>query len=97
MEQQLGSEIDQSSQLIQQALVRPQSSPSRSAVRREEAVLLADALERLPKDYREVILLRNLEGLSFDVVAERMDRTVHSVKNLWARALGKLRDSMCNN
>ena len=60
----------------------------------EEVVLLADALEHLPPDYREVILLRNLEGLPFDAVAERMDRTIHSVKNLWARALGKLRDSL---
>jgi RNA polymerase sigma-70 factor (ECF subfamily) len=97
LEQQLGSELDQSSQLLQQALVRSQSSPSRSVAQREEAVLLADALEGLPKDYREVILLRNLEGLSFEVVAERMERTVHSVKNLWTRALSKLQDSMCDD
>ena len=97
LDRQLSAEADQSSQLLQQAPVQPQSSPSRSAARREEAVLLADALQRLPEDYREVILWRNLEGLSFDLVAERMDRTVHSVKNLWTRALGKLRDSVCDD
>jgi RNA polymerase sigma-70 factor (ECF subfamily) len=97
LEQQLDSELDHSSQLLQQALPQSQSSPSRSVVRREEAVLLADALEQLPKDYREVILLRNLEGLSFEEVAERMERTVHSVKNLWTRALSKLQDAMCDD
>ena len=43
----------------------PVSSPSQQASRREQAVLLADALEQLPEDYREVIVLRHLEGLSF--------------------------------
>lgn len=94
LECQLGAEIDQSSQMLLQGLVRPQSSPSGSAARREEAVLLADALERLPEDYREVILLRNLEGFSFDVVAQCLGRTVHSAKNLWTRALSALQDAM---
>ena len=40
---------------------RPASRPSR----RERAELLADALDTLPETYREVIVLRNLEGLSF--------------------------------
>ena len=53
-------------QMLQQALDAGQTTPSQAAARREEAVLLADAMERLPADYREVILLRNLEGLPFD-------------------------------
>jgi RNA polymerase sigma-70 factor (ECF subfamily) len=55
-------------------------------------VLLAEALEKLPPDYREVLILRHLEGLSFPDVAGRMGRTLNSVKNLWARALAQLRD-----
>ena len=48
-------------------------------------MLLADALEDLPEDYREVIILRQLEGLSFPDVARRMGRTEDSVKNVWLR------------
>ena len=96
-EQQLDVEMDQSSQMLQGLFDVKQSSPSHTAARREEVVLLADALEHLPRDYREVILLRNLEGLPFDAVAERMGRSLHSVKNLWARALGKLRDLLGTN
>ena len=54
-------------------------------------MLLADALGQLPDDYREVLILRHLEGLSFPEVARRMGRTVDSVKKLWARALARLR------
>ena len=72
----------------------PLSSPSQRVVRREQAVLLADALEQLPADYREVIILSHLEELSFPEVARRMGRTIDSVKNVWARALAKLRRSL---
>jgi RNA polymerase sigma-70 factor (ECF subfamily) len=73
-------------------LVAPLSSPSQQAARREQAVLLAEALGRLPDDYREVLILRHLEGLSFPELARRLDRSLDSVKNLWTRALARLRD-----
>lgn len=94
LERQLASELDQSSRILDQGLVAPFSSPSHQAARREQAVLLADALGRLPADYREVLVLRHLEGLSFPLVAQRMGRTVEGVKKLWARALDRLRRSL---
>src|SRR5262249_46663651 len=80
MERALAEELDQSSQVLDQGLVAPHSSPSQQAVRREEAVLLADALEQLPDDYREVIILRHLENLRFPEVAQRMGRSLDSVE-----------------
>jgi RNA polymerase sigma-70 factor (ECF subfamily) len=94
LELALVDELAQSSHVLDQALVAPQSSPSDQAVRREQAVLLADALGNLPPDYREVIILSHLEGLSFPEVASRMGRSINSVKNLWARALARLRRSL---
>jgi RNA polymerase sigma-70 factor (ECF subfamily) len=93
LERQLVVDLDQSSRALGQAVMAPQSSPSQQAARREQAVLLADALEDLPADYREVIILRHLEGLSFPEVARRMGRSVHSVEKLWARGLTRLRAS----
>ena len=69
-------------------------SPSQHAASREQAVQLADALGALPADYREVIILRQLEDLPFPEVAERMGRSVDSVKNLWVRGLARLRRGM---
>ena len=80
--------ITQSSQL---QITTSQTSPSEAATRREQAVLFADALARLPDDHREVIALRHLEGLTFSAVAGRMGRTVDSVETLWLRALARLR------
>jgi RNA polymerase sigma-70 factor (ECF subfamily) len=94
LERELADELDQSSLTLDRCLAAVQSTPSQQAARREQAVLLANALERLPAAYREVIILSHLEGLPFSEVARRMGRTVYSVKNLWARALGRLRRSL---
>ena len=94
LERQLAADLDESSRVLAPALAADQSSPSQQAVRHESALHLADALERLPDDYRDVLILRHLDGLSFPEVATRMGRTVYSVKNLWARALVRMRQSM---
>jgi RNA polymerase sigma-70 factor (ECF subfamily) len=94
LERALTDELDQSSRAMNGSLVAPESSPSQQAVRREQAVLLADALQDLPEDYREVIILRQLEGLSFPDVARRVGRTEDSVKNVWLRALARLRRAL---
>jgi RNA polymerase sigma-70 factor (ECF subfamily) len=91
LERALADELDQSSRALNESLIAAHSSPSQQAVRREQAVLLADALQDLPENYREVIILRQLEGLSFPDVARRMGRTEDSVKNVWLRALARLR------
>jgi RNA polymerase sigma-70 factor (ECF subfamily) len=91
LEQALADELDQSSRMLDQGLLAPQSSPSQQAQRREQAVLLADALAQLPADYREVLILRHLEGLRFPDVARRMGRSLDSVEKLWTRALARLR------
>lgn len=94
LERELQDDLDRSSVYLGSQLVAAQSSPSAQASRREQAVILADAMETLPDDYREVIILRQFEGLSFPDVARRMSRTEDSVKNLWARSLAKLRRSL---
>jgi RNA polymerase sigma-70 factor (ECF subfamily) len=94
LERELAVDLDESSRALDRGLMAPSSSPSSRAARREQGVMLATALERLPETYREVIILRHLEGHSFPDVARRMGRSLDSVKNLWARALGQLRRSL---
>jgi RNA polymerase sigma-70 factor (ECF subfamily) len=84
-------ELEQSSRILDHGLLARDSSPSQRAARREQAVVLADALEQLPADYREAIILRHMEGLSFPDVARHMGRSVDSVKKLWIRGLVQLR------
>jgi RNA polymerase sigma-70 factor (ECF subfamily) len=94
LERALAVGLDRSSAALERCLVSPLSSPSDRASRREQSILLADALGRLPDDYREVIVLRQLEGLRFAEVALRMGRSEDSVKNLWLRALDRMRREM---
>jgi RNA polymerase sigma-70 factor (ECF subfamily) len=91
LEHDLARALDHSSQCLDQALAARSGSPSHQAASREQAVLLAQALERLPPDYRDVIVWRHLEGMTFPEVARQMGRSLDSVKNLWARALARLR------
>jgi RNA polymerase sigma-70 factor (ECF subfamily) len=97
LERELEDAFDRSSVLLQGGLIAQQSSPSQQAARREQAVLLADALGELPEDYREVIVLRHLEALTFPLVAERMGRSQDSVEKLWMRALVRLRQLLGAN
>jgi RNA polymerase sigma-70 factor (ECF subfamily) len=54
-------------------------------------------LETLPSDYRQVIMLRNIEEMSHQEVALRLNRSVGAVRMLWVRALKALRDGMQDN
>jgi RNA polymerase sigma-70 factor (ECF subfamily) len=94
LEQSLQVELDQSSHVLDAALVAPLTSPSQQAARREQTTWLAEALERLPADYRAVLVLHHLEECDFPEVARRMGRSVEAVKKLWARALARLRRSV---
>ncbi|HWL08330.1 MAG TPA: sigma-70 family RNA polymerase sigma factor [Planctomicrobium sp.] len=98
LEQRIDEELGRSTVMLGKrlavGLVSPESSPSQRASRHEQAVRLADALARLPPDYREAIVLRNLEGLPFKQVAERMGKTEDSAEKLWLRGLTKLRQQL---
>jgi RNA polymerase sigma-70 factor, ECF subfamily len=94
LEREIEDAFCQSSVALDRGLVAPQSSPSQQASRREQAVILADALSQLPEDYREVLVLRHLEGLTFPEVAGRMGKSLDSVEKLWMRGLARLRQLM---
>jgi RNA polymerase sigma-70 factor (ECF subfamily) len=83
--------VDCSSQHIEAALAAQGSSPSVCAQRQELAALVADRLAELPPRYREVVVLRNLEGLTFEEVGARMGNTRQAARKLWAKAIDQLR------
>ncbi len=70
----------------------PGPSPSQQLVRIDEELRVAAAVAELPSDYQEVIVLRNLQRLSFNEVAEQMQRSRPAVQMLWLRAIRKLQE-----
>jgi RNA polymerase sigma factor (sigma-70 family) len=69
-------------------------TPSKSAAAHEFFRVFEDALDRLPREYAEVVRLRHLEHLSEKQAAQRMGRSVKSTERLLSRALEMLRLGM---
>ena len=55
---------------------------------------IEEAVARLRPEYRTVILLRHIEGYSYDEIAEIMDVPIGTVKTFIHRARGELRDRL---
>jgi RNA polymerase sigma-70 factor, ECF subfamily len=66
------------------------ASPSSIVGSREAATILVDQLANLPADYREVLVLRHFQGLSFAEVGQQMRRSPGAVRILWVRAIGHM-------
>ena len=67
--------------------------PQQAALRSAESKLLADAVAELPLAYREVLILRELEELSYKEIARIADIPVGTVMSRLARARGLLQRS----
>jgi RNA polymerase sigma-70 factor, ECF subfamily len=90
-ERSLEAELEASSVRLGAWLAAEQSTPSQQAVRHEQAVLLANALARLPKSQREALVLHYWQGCSLAEIARRLDRTAEAVAGLLKRGLSHLR------
>ncbi|MEX0642050.1 MAG: sigma-70 family RNA polymerase sigma factor [Pirellulales bacterium] len=95
--EEIGRRLEQSTVRLETLLAVDDDSPSGCAVQREDEIRLADTLAQLPADYRQVIVLRHIEGLSFEEVGARMERTSGAVRMLWLRALKLLREQLGNS
>jgi RNA polymerase sigma-70 factor (ECF subfamily) len=69
------------------------SSPEQAAVRTAELRVLSDALAALPVQYREVLILRELEELSYKEIASIADIPIGTVMSRLARARALLQRS----
>jgi RNA polymerase sigma factor (sigma-70 family) len=61
--------------------------------RREEFRLLVEDVQGLPETQRTALLLREIDALSYDQIAEAMETTIPSVKSLLVRARVSLAES----
>ena len=77
-----------------EAAVDPNAiDPEQAAVRRAESKLLADAVAELPLAFREVLILREMEELSYKEIARIADIPIGTVMSRLARARALLQGS----
>jgi RNA polymerase sigma-70 factor (ECF subfamily) len=93
-ERSLEDALAQSSSRLDAWLAADQSSPSVQARRKEQAVLLAEALEQLPEAQREALVLQHWQGWSLAQIGAQLGRSPEAVAGLIKRGLKRLRELM---
>ncbi len=91
--EQVSVALDRSAVNLRGLLTDRGVSPSEPVQARERSVALANELSKLSPHYRDVIVYRNLQGLSFEEIAERMERKAGAVRMLWLRAMDKFKET----
>jgi RNA polymerase sigma-70 factor (ECF subfamily) len=66
-------------------------NPETETLRRERQTALHSALRKLSVNFREAIILRDIEGLSYEEVAAALDTNVGTVKSRISRGREELR------
>ena len=68
-----------------------QESPEGGIVRRQNAESVRGLLKALPEQFREVVVLRDIEDLSYREIAQAVDAPIGTVMSRLARGRGMLR------
>jgi RNA polymerase sigma-70 factor (ECF subfamily) len=96
-ERSLEAELEQSSVRLEAWLASEESSPPERAMRDEQLLRLAEALERLPEDQRTAVELHHLKGRPLAEVAEALGRKKGAVATLLFRGMTRLRKELGAN
>jgi RNA polymerase sigma-70 factor (ECF subfamily) len=88
--------VDESSARMGEFLAAPSPSPSQQAERSEWLLRLAQAIDRLAADQREVVIRRDLGGEPVAQIAERMGRTQKAIAGLLLRGRRNLREDLAD-
>ena len=78
--------------LMQTRSGRSNPAPDEIVLRQELKATVQCAISKLPPEMRSVIVMRELEGMSFQEIAEVMERPEGTVKSIAFRARKKLRE-----
>jgi RNA polymerase sigma-70 factor (ECF subfamily) len=93
-EQSLEAELEQSSVRLEAWLASEESSPPERAMRNEQLLRLAEALERLPEGQRTAVELHHLKGRPLAEAAEALGRKKGAVATLLFRGMTRLRKEL---
>jgi RNA polymerase sigma-70 factor, ECF subfamily len=86
--------LNRSSILIARSLLSDRSSPVEKLARRELERKVTSAVAALDDVNREIVVMRNVEGLSFEEIAQVLDLQPPTVRQRYGRALIKLRSKL---
>jgi RNA polymerase sigma-70 factor (ECF subfamily) len=86
--------LTNSSARLVHVLVADQSSPSEHVAHQQQDLRLAEAIERLPEDQREALVLQRWHHWSLAQIAQHLGRSQPAVAGLLNRALKQLKEEL---
>ncbi len=95
--QSLTAEDDEGEPTGERDLPDESDEPARSAEQKELQRLVHEAIGRLPEDFRTVIVLYDIRGLSYQDIGEALDIPLGTVKSRLNRARHALREEMAGH
>ena len=87
----IAAAIGRSGIRIEEMFVDRSPSPSSTMQKNELLVAVSNTMAELPEEYRQVLTLRHLNGMSFPEIADRIEKTAGATRMLWFRAIDRLR------
>lgn len=90
----INASLDNSALRLEAMLADHRPQAESQATLQEDLIRLADALVQLAPDYRDVIVMRHFEDISFADIALRLDRSSGATRMLWLRAIDQLKRLM---
>ena len=78
-------------ELTEEAIVSTLPSAEETATGNERVKEILDAVNKLPDDYRMIVILRDMQGLSYDEMAKVLDINIGTIKSRLSRARANLR------
>ena len=92
LEQSMQAAVNESALRLEGWLAAGDSLPDQRAERNEQLMQLAAALEALPEEQRQAVVLHHLQGQSAAEIAAQLGRTEIAVAGLLRRGIKKLRE-----
>jgi RNA polymerase sigma-70 factor (ECF subfamily) len=96
-ERSLHAAVGESNAGLAHCLAVDQTSPSGQAVKAEELLRLANALEALPEPQRTVVVLKHCRGAKLAEIAEQLNMTIPAVASYLRRGLATLREHLTDH
>lgn len=70
--------------------------PEKTYISKETASVVQDAISSLPEQHRDIIVMRDIEGLSYSEISDILSLEEGTVKSRLSRARAALRKKLCD-
>jgi RNA polymerase sigma-70 factor (ECF subfamily) len=82
--------LDVGEEVEQRSLSAHVAAPVQTLIAADDSLRLRQALQRLPKPMRDVLILRTWERQTFVEIAAQLESTPDAVRKMWGRAVRRL-------